>query len=239
MATCFRRRTRAGGDHGGLRRPGCRSRGSGHRASGDGPPSGRSDSGKLRPGGNAPKCRLTAGPRFETLERSGGGVSRDGVPERTCSLTSGRTLDGIGRQPEGRFGAAEGVAGTSAERTALSQYGEGTLEGLLDSRSRARPLVVEDPGGPGRLQGASPKAVRKPRGGWPPDRGGATGGGRAPGRMKPRRGASPTVPANSRPAGSDSGDGKPRGRGGGSRAGSGATLAATKCAAGGPSTSWG
>jgi hypothetical protein len=143
-----------------------------------------------------------------------------GVPERTCSLTSGRTLDGIGRRPEGRFGAAEGAAGTSAEGTALSQYGEGTLEGLLDSRSRARPLVVEDPGGPGRWQDASPKAVRKPRGGWPPDRGGATGGGRAPGRMKPRRGAIPTVLVNNRSAGSDSGDGKPRGRGGGSRAGS-------------------
>jgi hypothetical protein len=49
----------------------------------------------------------------------------------------------------------------------LFHNGEGTSKGLLGSRSRARLFVVEHPGGRERLQGASPNAVRKPRGGWP------------------------------------------------------------------------
>jgi len=71
----------------------------------------------------------------------------------------------------------------------LFHNGERTSERLLGSWSRARPVVVEDPGGPGRLRGASSKAARKPMGGWPPYRGGAAVGQKTSRREKPRRGA--------------------------------------------------
>jgi hypothetical protein len=89
------------------------------------------------------------------------------------------------------------------------------LKRRLDSGSRATLNVAEDPEGRERVRGASLKAVHKPKGGWPPGRGGVTGGG------KPQEGQSPRgdrilwVGENPPEGVPDSRDGKPRGRAGG------------------------
>jgi hypothetical protein len=100
----------------------------------------------------------------------------------------------------GTLRCACGCRRCAGRESRLFQNGEGTSERPFGSRSRARPLAVEDPGGPGRPRGASPKVARKPRGGWPPGRGGAAGGGTASGRMKPKRGANPSA-SGEQPAG--------------------------------------
>ena len=147
-----------------------------------GPSDGLRDSDRLRARVVYRKSRLTDGSGFEKVERSGGGVSLGGVPERTCSLTSGRTIDGIGRRSGGRFGVAADVAGASAERTALSQVGKKprrgcstpgvelgrssskTPEGRGGRRAQVR-RPSGSPGGDGRQIGAARREAEEPQGG--------------------------------------------------------------------------
>ena len=178
---------------------------------------------RWRSGPPAARSGLTYESGLERVAGSGGGVSLGGVPERTCSLRSGRTIDGVGRRSGGRFGAAAGVAGASAERAALSQTGRKprrgcstpgvelgrssskTPEGRGGCRARAR-RPSGSPGGDGRRIGAARREAEEPQGGRSPGgdracRGRRTAGrrGRTPGTRSPEDGETGCVPVPARP----------------------------------------
>lgn len=70
---------------------------------------------------------------------------------------------------------------------ALSQLGK-NLAGAARLSQSSQARSCQHPEGPGWFEGASPRAARKSEGGWLPIGGDTGSSGRAPGRMKPRRG---------------------------------------------------
>jgi hypothetical protein len=123
------------------------------------------------------------------------------------------------------------------ESMALSQLGKEPRRGrsALGVEPGSSPT---DPGGPGRPRSVSSKVAGKPMGGIAAGsvaarrRAGEPQGGESPGGERAQRRR-----ANSRLVGSDSGDGKPRGRAGGPRDRRCVVQTAAKCAAGGRPTS--